>query len=127
MAVTNMGRNNYVHKPGPFETAIINKLSRYFTNEEFILDPAAPEAIILEVLNRVLPVIKTTARVTVTQLAQGVYQPEDIEAVLYELQSIRKELSNNQEAIGSIQSKITELEQAIGKLFEEPEDPGDPE
>ena len=120
-----MGRNNYVHKPGPFETAIINKLSRYFTNEEFILDPAAPEAIILEVLNRVLPIIKTTARVTVTQLAQGVYQPEDIEVILKDLHNIRIELSNNQEAISSIQNKITELELAIGKLIEEPEDTGD--
>ena len=104
-----MGSNNYVHKPSPFEAVIINKLSRYFTNEEFILDPAAPEAIILEVLNRVLPVIKTTARLTVTQLAQGVFQPEDIADILHDLQILRKE---NQEII----NRILALEQAFNEL-----------
>ena len=124
MAIANMGRNNYVRKPNPFEAQIINKLSRYFTNQEFVLDPAAPEAMILEVLNRVLPIIRTTARITAMQLAQGAYQPEDIQAILEGLKGLHKDNLR-------IIDRILALELALDELskpdIETPADEPEPE
>jgi DNA-directed RNA polymerase beta' subunit len=138
MAITNMGNNHYIRRPGPNEIDIINKLNRYFTNEEFTIDPATPEAMILEVLNRVLPVIKTTARVTVMQMTQGAYEPEDLQALMDEMQSLRVVYKNNQEIVDKISTlelAIKELQEALNKIKSamdqpleepEPEEPGEP-
>jgi len=123
VAISHMGRNNYIRRPSIFEMLIINKLNRFFADDEFLIDPAAPEVLMLELLNRVEPVIRNIVRLETAKLINDKYQPEGIQDILDELESMRIIFKDNEEIINRILDLETMLEglssEEIDDIFNE--------
>ena len=102
---------------------IINKLNRFFADDEFLIDPAAPEVLMLELLNRVEPVIRNIVRLETAKLINDKYQPEGIQDILDELESMRIIFKDNEEIINRILDLETMLEglssEEIDDIFNE--------
>lgn len=60
MSIANMKDNCYIRKPNETEIAIMNRINR-FLDKEYINEKEAPEAIIVETMDRAVNAIKSIA------------------------------------------------------------------